>query len=101
MTGDGEKQFKLDELRDDPTTTILVSKVLARISWISPEDVVLNPAESLPKLSGRYPVAWRVAMADRSVQRIPSETSDATLRAMMTRDGGEVVEKNKAKFELR
>ena len=101
VTGDGEKQFKLDELRDDPITTILVSEVIAQIPWTSPEDVVLDPAKSLPKLGGSYPDAWQVAMADGSVQRIPSDTSDATLRAMMTRDGGEVVEKNKGKFELR
>ena len=101
VTGDGDSKTKLKEVRDDKNSTILVAETLARIPWLSPGDVEFGPEKPTPELGGINPSGFQVAMVDGSVQRIPSDTSDAALRAMFTKSGGETVEKNKGKLQLR
>jgi Protein of unknown function (DUF1559) len=95
--------FERDRLRlpedfpDGLPTTILVAEAAAPVPWTQPADLTFDPAGSLPKFGadipairfrGRLGGLFFVITADGEVRQIPS-LSPSTLRAIITRNGGE------------
>jgi hypothetical protein len=93
---------------DGPANTITVVEATEAVPWTKPDDLVFNPAEPLPplgtgltmssKLFGyRYgpKAGFLAAFGDGSVRFINSSVNDATLRALITRNGGEAVDLSK------
>jgi predicted Zn finger-like uncharacterized protein len=93
----------LHEFRDGPQNTLLVVEVHeSGINWLDPRDLPFNalgqgvngPAKLT--LRSSHPNGAHVATADGKVHFLDDATSVATLEALATVDGGEVVELPKA-----
>jgi serine/threonine protein kinase len=92
-TGDGKAKIKmLDDIEDGPHQTILVTEGYLDIPWTKPEDFPIVGETTLPAVHPD-PEGWNVIFVDGSTHFISSETSKEVLQALITRNGGEAVEK--------
>lgn len=106
----GEKSTSLHrDFPDGPARTILLVEVEnSGILWTEPRDLEFEAlnftpnADTAKSISSRHGQAGRwtrgrqnrvvnVLFADGSVKSLPASTSAATIRALLTRDGGEVI----------
>ncbi len=85
--------------------TILIAEARTPVVWSQPVDMKYAPEQPLPLLEtgwtkpaeflgcqiGRKPAGILVLMADGSTRMLPSDTNAMTLRALITRNGGEKV----------
>jgi hypothetical protein len=91
------------DFSDGTSNTLMVVEAATAVPWTSPSDVVFTPTLPLPALGGVFtgrsrfgPLVgslargFHAACADGSV-RFVSGVSDETLRAAITRNGGEVL----------
>ena len=94
---------------DGPARTILVIEAGQAVPWTKPADLDYQPDQSLPSIGGIFTTEGRfslfgsnrvkgfnAAMVDGSVHFIRAGVPEASLRALITRNGGEKqdVEKN-------
>src|SRR5260370_36070771 len=61
------------------------------VPWSQPADLAYAPNQPLPKL-GVSSGTWNALMADGSVIAVPQNTDEKNIRAMITRNGGEMFE---------
>ncbi len=76
---------------DGTSSTILVVEAGEPVPWTKPEDLVYDPDGPLPDLRSVFKDGFRVGMADGSAEWVRKATSEATLRAAITRNGGEML----------
>jgi Protein of unknown function (DUF1559) len=76
---------------DGTSNTILIVEAAEPVDWTNPTDLPFDPDKPLPIL-GFFPGGFHAAMADGSVRWIPSDTLEATIKAMITRNGREVID---------
>jgi hypothetical protein len=91
---DGKQGLRLPaDFPDGTSNTIMLVEAPTAVPWTKPEDVPFDPdpAKPLPKLGGHFRQGFNVGMCDGSVHFISKAISDQTLRAAITRDGGEVL----------
>jgi len=62
-----------------------------RSPWTKPEDLTFEPNKPLPKLGGQFPKIFLASICDGSVRSLSQQASQEVLRALITRNGGEVV----------
>ena len=86
------KMPKLQEVTDGTSNTVLYVQATQTVPWAKPQELPFGPGVTLPPL-GSSPQAdgFLVALADGSVRYVKRTISDADLRALITRSGGEVV----------
>jgi hypothetical protein len=93
-----------DDFPDDPANTILVVEAGTPVPWSKPVDLPYAPGQPLPPLGAGYtkPVhflcyevtrraGFNAGFGDGSVRFLRADTDEATLRALITRNGGEKV----------
>jgi hypothetical protein len=76
---------------DGTSNTIMFVEAAEAVPWTKPEDLPFDPGKPLPKLGGRSPGGFLAALCDGSVRLVSSSISEKTLRAAITRNGGEVL----------
>jgi hypothetical protein len=76
---------------DGTATTILLVEADDRVPWTKPQDLPYAPEQPLPKLGGLYSNDFIAAMADGSVRVVSKKTSEKTIRAAITANGGEIL----------
>ena len=87
---DGPVGFKLpDDFPDGMSSTLLLAHAGDAVPWTKPDDLPYSPRDPLPKLRGLFPGTFQAAMVDTVLRHVPDRTSEATLRALITRNGGE------------
>jgi prepilin-type processing-associated H-X9-DG protein len=86
-----EKGTSLPDVTDGTSNTILVAEGADPVIWTKPDDLTFDAAKPLPKLGGHYPGGFNVAFMDGSVRFLRQTIDPQTLRALITRNGGEVV----------
>jgi len=88
---DGPQGSGMADIRDGTSNTLLVVECKRDIPWTKPEDIPYDPRKPLPELGGCYEDLFIAAMADGSVRALPKTTDEQTLRALISKAGGEVV----------
>jgi hypothetical protein len=78
-----------DDFPDDMSATILVVDAGKPVPWTKPEDLPYHPNQPLPDLQGVFHDGFWACMVDGRRLWIKRETSEITLRALITRNGGD------------
>jgi hypothetical protein len=88
---DGKRGIRIPDIVDGTSNTFLVVETGPAVPWSKPEELEYNPGKPLPKLGGVYPGGFHAGLCDGSVRFISSKVKESTLRALITRNGGEVI----------
>jgi hypothetical protein len=78
---------------DGTDKTIAVVEAAEAVPWTKPDELSYDAKKPLPKLGGLFPDGFYAAFFDGNVRLIPHDTDEKTLRAMITRNGGEPIDK--------
>jgi hypothetical protein len=81
---------------DGTSNTILALEAKVPVPWTKPDDLVYDAGKPIPKLGGLFREGFHVVLADGSVRYIGRKADTATLRALITPSGGEVIDWNNA-----
>jgi hypothetical protein len=82
---------------DGTSNTILIVEAGEAVPWSKPADVSYDPDKPLPKFGGLFKEGFNAAFADGAVRFIGKDADKDTLRAAITRAGGEVIDFKKLK----
>jgi hypothetical protein len=74
---------------DGTPNTLLVVEAGEPVPWTKPEDLAYAPDQPLPSLRSLFMDGFRACTADCSRHFVPKGTSEATLRAAITRNGND------------
>ena len=88
---DRPQGVRLTDITDGTANTLLVVEAANGVPWTKPEDLPFNPNAPLPPLGGEFRGIFLAAYADGSCKPVPRDTPEATLKALITRNGGELV----------
>src|SRR5262249_19735785 len=77
---------------DGVSQTLFIVEAEAAVPWTKPADLIYNPKKPLPKFGGLFKGGFHAAFGDCSVRFVSMDNDEATLRAIITRDGGEKVD---------
>lgn len=86
-----ELTFSKDDFPDGISNTILIIEADPPVPWTKPEDLPFDPAGPLPRLDRLFHDLIRVGLSDGSVRHVRKDISETTLRAAITRNGGELL----------
>jgi uncharacterized protein (TIGR03067 family) len=86
------KDIRFSQIYDGLSNTLMFVESAEGSIWTKPEDLLYAAGQPLPKLGGRAKGQIAAVLLDGFVIVLPDTVPEATLRAMITRDGGEVVE---------
>lgn len=91
------KGTQVREITDGTTNTILVVEAKRPIPWTKPEDIPFDTDGPPPKFGGFQPElhGYNVTIGDGSVKFIKDTIDDSTLKALFTRNGGELISRDK------
>ena len=91
-----KKDIKFQDVTDGTSNTVMVVEGADQVPWTKPEEFPFDPKKDLPKLGGLpFSDRFHIAMADASVRSVNSEFDATIFRALITRNGGEVVDLDK------
>jgi hypothetical protein len=87
-----KKALKIADFTDGLSNTIMVLETAELVPWAKPGDFPFDPKKDLPKINpvGNRDV-FQVLFGDGSVRAISTKVDPKTLKALFTRNGGEVL----------
>lgn len=91
---DKQKPTVFKQITDGTSNTIMTVEVDPKhaVIWTKPDNLSFNPKQPFEGIGKPYPKGFNAGFADGSVHFLPYTLPDATLRALFTRAGGEVVQ---------
>jgi prepilin-type processing-associated H-X9-DG protein len=85
----------VSSVTDGTSNTLLVVEATTPVPWSKPEDLSLSSSAPALGMGSKHPGGFNALMADGAVRFFKSSTSNplspTTLKALVTRDGGEAV----------
>ncbi len=88
---DRPQGVRILDFSDGTSNTLLVVEAANGVPWTKPEDLPFDPNGPLPPLGGQFRGIFLAAYADGACKPVPRDTPEATLKALITRNGGEIV----------
>jgi hypothetical protein len=85
---------RFTDFTDGTTNTILVVEAADPIEWTRPDDLPFTANGPLPRMGVGSPSNFNVLLGDASVRPLEVDISPQTLRAAITRNGGEILGKD-------
>ncbi len=92
---DGIKGAGIAQITDGTSNTILIVEAGNAVPWTKPEDLPFDPDKPLPRLGGLFEDGFNAAFADGSVRFIKKTINPTLLKALITANGGEVIDSTK------
>ncbi|MEZ6032886.1 MAG: DUF1559 domain-containing protein [Planctomycetaceae bacterium] len=91
---DGRKGLRMKDFTDGTSSTLMVAEVNAdqAVVWTKPADVNFDEADPMKGLGSFRPQGFQAAFVDGSVRMISAEIKLETLRRLILRNDGEVIE---------
>jgi prepilin-type processing-associated H-X9-DG protein len=81
----------IDEFFDGTSNTVLLIETNTLVPWTKPEDLHLAPEGPLPQLASPHEGGANLLFADGFTKFVKSSIAAATLRALLTKNGGEAL----------
>jgi hypothetical protein len=78
-----------DDFPDGIDSTLLVVEAGKPVPWTKPEDLEFDPHGPLPDLQLLFLDGFRARMVSASSHWVKNDIAEATMRALITRNGGE------------
>ena len=88
----GPKGTRITQITDGTSGTLLLAEGGEAVPWTKPQDMEYDAKKPLPKLGGHSKGGFSVVFFDGSVRFITSDVKAETLKALITRNGGEVID---------
>lgn len=88
---EGNEGTRFAAITDGTSNTLMVAEASTSVPWTKPEDLPFDKDKPLPKLGGQFEDGFTVVFADCSGKYIKKSIDDQVLRALITRNGGEVI----------
>jgi hypothetical protein len=85
---------KFADIQDGTSNTFMVVTAAKAVEWTKPDDIEFDPKADVAKLLLFKDGVCVIGFADGSVRAIADKVSEKMLKAMITRNGGEVVTDN-------
>jgi prepilin-type processing-associated H-X9-DG protein len=91
---DEEKSIRIRDVLDGLSNTVFVVEAAKGVPWTKPEDIAFDPEDDdlKAKIGSKHPGVFNALFADGAARVITNSVDLDTLRKLITRDGGEVVE---------
>jgi prepilin-type processing-associated H-X9-DG protein len=93
-----KKGLPISEFTDGTSNTLMIVEAAKPVPWTKPQDLPYDPNQPLSKLGSHRPGGFNTAFCDGSVHFLKQNIKESLLRALITRNGGEVIDSND--FEL-
>jgi len=91
-TFEGTTGLKFADFTDGTSNTILIAEAWDPVPWTKPDELVYDPDGPLPRFGGIMKDGrFRALFADGHVQDISEAVREDSIRALITRNGGEAV----------
>jgi RNA polymerase sigma factor (sigma-70 family) len=88
-----------NSIPDGTSNTLLLVEARTPVPWTKPEDVPYDARKPLPALGSTAGRVFHVAFADGSVRALSQRVDPMTLRALISPNGGEVIDHKKFALE--
>src|SRR5262249_595950 len=85
--------LRFADITDGMADTLFAIDAGTAVPWTKPEDIPYDPKKPLPKLGGVFPHAIVGAFAHGPVYPLRKEFDASMLRAAITRNGGESIDR--------
>jgi hypothetical protein len=85
-------RFWEETVSDGTSNTIAVVEAAEAVPWTMPGELAYDPKTPLPKLGGIFRDGFHAGLLDGSVQFFDARIDEATLRKLITSNGGEPVD---------
>jgi hypothetical protein len=91
---EGKKGLRFADFTDGTSNTLMIVEASKAVPWSKPEDIAYDPAKPLPKLGLPGSKGFQASLCDGSVRTISHTIKPMTLRNLITRNDGNVIDFN-------